>query len=517
MLHTIDSIIMAAEHIGHRSVFLRWLTSVVSARSAVFDLVAACLAGVMFGIASLVLSPQLVLLGLVICVGVLIAIRRPAIALLGVLFVTSTILDKEFTSLPGIRSLRIVDFLYVALLGLILFRWLAERDFKLITTPLDAPLLALWGVAALSTVLGLLNSGVADWAAFDEMRTISYYLTFFVVTNLVRTQRQAVVLVRGLFLLAVFVSIAMAVQYVLGPSFVILAGRVEELGTQYTLYSDITRMLPPGESVLLVAFLALTAIMVLDRPVTIRSFRAIAWLLTGVAVLLTFNRNFWFSVALGLFMLGIVLTGEERRQYIRWIVAVGVAFSIGATAFVAVAPGTRVARLITASVYRFTTLANVGNYTEDRSLQDRLPEYEYTIPQIVSHPVLGIGMGASYRPYDSRLDWPGHNLQRYTHNAHIWLIMKTGLIGYLCMVWLSVVFVARVFKHWRHISNLELRGAVLSFAITYIGVLAASLVNPIFMQYYWAPVIGLMMGVSELAIRDSMASMATQVGGSNVA
>jgi len=249
--------------------------------------------------------------------------------------------------------------------------------------------------------------------------------------------------------------------------------------------------------------------MVLDRPATAHPVRLIAWGLTGAAVLLTFNRSFWFSVALGLGLLAILLTGEDRRHYIRWSLAIGIALVASAAVMVAAAPETRVSRLITASVYRFVTLADVSAYGEDRSFRDRFPEYEYVIPQVVSQPVLGAGMGANYRPYDSRLDWEGHDARRYIHNAHLWLLMKSGLVGYGCLVWLLGAFLARAFKHWPRISDPELRGAVLSFAITTVGVLIAAIVNPILMQSFWTPVIGLMMGLSERAIRDQAVSPST--------
>ncbi len=503
---------MAAEiarQAGRRPTPHRRLARFVETHSGLLDLAAACAAGVLLGAGMLALSPLWVLIGLVGGVGVLIALRRPEIALLGILFMTSSIFDQDFTSLPSIKSLRIVDFVYVALLGLIALRWLAEREFRLIVTPLDAPLLAFWGTAMLSTLFAILRSTVAQWAAFDEMRTISYYLTFFVVTNLVRDRRQTRTLVRGFFLLAAGVAVAMLAQFALGKSAIFLAGRVETLKTQYTVYREITRILPPGQSVLLVAFLALTAIMVLDRPATAHPVRLIAWGLTGAAVLLTFNRSFWFSVALGLGLLAILLTGEDRRQYIRWSLAIGIALVASAAVMVAVAPETRVSRLITASVYRFVTLADVSAYGEDRSFRDRFPEYEYVIPQVVSQPVLGAGMGANYRPYDSRLDWEGHDARRYIHNAHLWLLMKSGLVGYGCLVWLLGAFLARAFKHWPRISDPELRGAVLSFAITTVGVLIAAIVNPILMQSFWTPVIGLMMGLSEQAIRDQAVSPST--------
>jgi hypothetical protein len=34
--------------------------------------------------------------------------------------------------------------------------------------------------------------------------------------------------------------------------------------------------------------------------------------------------------------------------------------------------------------------------------------------------------------------------------------------------------------------------------LTYLGVIVGSIVNPMFMQWYWTPIIGIMMGTNEV-------------------
>lgn len=75
--------------------------------------------------------------------------------------------------------------------------------------------------------------------------------------------------------------------------------------------------------------------------------------------------------------------------------------------------------------------------------------------------------------------------------------MMAGPLAYLCLVWLSVVFLLRGFKYWRLIPDLRMRGYVLSFSLIYLGVLLGAIVSPMFMQWYWTPVIGILMGVNE--------------------
>ena len=121
-------------------------------------------------------------------------------------------------------------------------------------TPLDRPLLIFYGVTLLSTFIAIFQSSVEVEEARRATRVLSYYLTFFIVTNLVRERRQLNFLLNGLFLLATIVAAAMVAQFLLGDSVQLLPGRVESLDTQGTMFEDVTRILPPGCSIVLVSF-----------------------------------------------------------------------------------------------------------------------------------------------------------------------------------------------------------------------------------------------------------------------
>jgi len=157
------------------------------------------------------------------------------------------------------------------------------------------------------------------------------------------------------------------------------------------------------------------------------------------------------------------------------------------------------------SFERLGTVASSGTLQED-SLQDRGLEMEYALPQIVTHPLLGLGFGARYRPWDPRLDWKaaggsGYDGRAYIHNGHLWILLKSGFLGYLCLVWLSLVFLLRGFRNWWSVFDPQMRSVVLGFSLTYLAVLIGAVVNPMLMQWFWTPIIGIMMGISEVALR----------------
>ena len=96
---------------------------------------------------------------------------------------------------------------------------------------------------------------------------------------------------------------------------------------------------------------------------------------------------------------------------------------------------------------RFDTLFNPDTLGES-SLAYRQVETEYALPQIASHPLIGLGLGANYRPLDNRIDFGvlAYDKLAYIHNGHLWMILKTGIIGYLFFIWFLFLFFATQFK-----------------------------------------------------------------------
>jgi O-antigen ligase len=464
-------------------------------------LLLACGFGLIIGIACAWLSGLVVFGTLVIVLLGYATLKRPEIALLGILVATSSIIFED--QLPMVKvgiSLHISDFLLLGSLGLILLRSMVEPDFKIVRTPLDWPLLIFIGLTLLSTFIAIYQSSVAVETARREIRILFYYLTFFIVTNLVRERRQLNFLSNSLFLLATFVAVIMMAQYFLGSSVTLLPGRVEALNTQGVIYADITRILPPGISLVLVAFVTTTCILILEK------FKLAEWLkfiqigLLGMAVLFTFLRSYWGALILVFSLLAFILQGDDRKKLIKWSMAAIIPVAM-ILLFISSIPDSGAAGLVSASRDRVTTIFTIKTFQgQDSSLNYRKIENEYALRQIVLHPLLGLGLGVLYRPLDSRLDTGTDDLRWFIHNGHFRILLDSGLLGYLAFMGLSLAFLFRGFQYWRKVSNDRLKGVVLGFTLIYLAVLIAATVNSPFANWSWTPVFGIIMGTNEVII-----------------
>jgi O-antigen ligase len=149
------------------------------------------------------------------------------------------------------------------------------------------------------------------------------------------------------------------------------------------------------------------------------------------------------------------------------------------------------------------TLFNPETLNES-SLQYRYIEDSYALPVIASHPLIGLGLGAEYRPWDPRIDYirsTTYDQLTFIHNGHLWIMLKTGLIGYIFLLWLLFRFLIRGIKNWKYIYDPFYSGIVLSFAVICVGIMIVAFINNVFYETYWAPVIGIMMGVNEVILK----------------
>lgn len=460
--------------------------------------------GLLLGFASILLSPLWILAGIIAVAFFVVLIKRPEIGLLGYLVITSTVVNGD--SLPrlsiGVGKILITDIILLALLGTILIRALAEHDFKLVRTPLDLPLLVFLGIAFLSTFIAINQSRLTFNASLGEIRMLMSYLTFFVVTNLLRGERQLLVLLRGLFGLASLVALAMIVQFILGSRIPILFGRVETLGTEGETILGVTRIIPPGESLIFPTFIALTVSLMLNRHAPIQGSTLATWGLTGVGVLLTFKRNLWIAIFCILLVLAIFGWNKVWTRMIGGgfaIVLMGVALVSLIFSF----PESKPAQLASGAFERLASLANPGTFEDpNSSLRWRDFEYQFAMPQIAAHPLLGLGQGAMYRPFVIGKDSAEFDGRRYIHNGHLHLIVKAGLLGYLSFVAFTGVALVRGFRFWKQIPNTHLQAILLGFTLAYLGILIGSLVSPMIVTAWWTPVIGTLLGVNEVALRS---------------
>ncbi len=223
--------------------------------------------------------------------------------------------------------------------------------------------------------------------------------------------------------------------------------------------------------------------------------------LLGLAILLTFFRASWVTIGLTLSVMVLQVWRQNRQRMLE----LGISAVIGIALIVLVfqvASDAQMSQLSLAFTQRFGTLFRSETYeASDSSLRWRDFEYELAVPQFLSRPLLGMGPGAYYRPFVLGKDYEGNILRDWVHNAHLWILLKSGLLGYAGILWLSAVFLKRGFMLWRRIPDLKLRGMVLACTVTYVGTLIVSIVEPYLVIEHWTPVIGIMMGMNEVAFR----------------
>jgi hypothetical protein len=472
------------------------------------QLISAVGIGALLGAAAVLFSPLLIIIGILTIFLLILIFHRPEISLLLILTATSSIIFENVLPMVhiGIGSLHLTDVLLLVMLGFILIRGIVEPGFKLIRTPLDIPILCFYGIALFSTFYAILHGSVSRVLALRETRTITYFLSFFIVTNLVRTKAQLKLLVSGIIFLGAIVAFAMIAQYLLGTSVQLFPGRIEVYSADNAQFSGVTRILPPGQSLVFLNFIILVTLLLVDKSHS----RSMVWfpltMLVGIGVILTFNRNFWGGICIALALLVILIRKTQSKRLVVWFIAVALLVS-SIVMIVPTVTSLGKNNTIAAVATRFSTLFNVGTLNES-SLRFRTREDNYAISKIMQSPIIGIGLGAMYRPWDSNLDWGpvngDHDLRNYIHNGHLGLIIYTGFFGYACFSLFSALFIWRGLKFWEKIQDTQEQAIFLAMVLAYMGIFVAAIVNPVFQQSFWTPVFGIMMATNEVIIKINM-------------
>lgn len=467
------------------------------------QVIAICGIGVLLGLLSAWLPTYFLIIGLGAIVYIVLVWLWPEFTLLGLLLLLATVFNENaLPSLPiGVGHLIVSDFLLFIPIAILLLRVWVEPGFSFNHTPLDFPLLAFYGVAVFSTALAIAHRTITFNQSLGELRVVNLYLTFFIVTNLIRNEKHLRRLLNGIFVLSILVALMMIVQYFLGDITQILPGRVETLFTGNSGAPGVTRILPPGQSLVLVALIVFPVLLIYDKAPSKFIVRFLALFVVGVAVIVTFNRNFWVAVLLSLLLVALLISIPEKIRFVNitiWIIVIVAMMLIPLLSFA----GDKAQSFVNGFVTRFGTIFDTNTLNES-SLRYRIVETEYAIPQIVAHPLIGLGLGADYRPWDNRIDFGalGYDKFAYIHDGHLWTMLKTGLLGYLFFAWFLFLFLLRSVLYWRQIPDLFQKAVVLGFAVAVFGILPATIVNPIFSQPYWTPLLGIMMGVNEVIFR----------------
>lgn len=476
-----------------------------------FQASAAAAVGAALALATTVVPPLFVLVGLLFVLTVPLLLRTPVPAVLLILLFFSTIFDVD--SLPlvsvGIGSFNPLDIVLLSYLGLIVVRAGVEPGFKPPIGVAEAAIFLFLVILVLATMFGVANGTTELDEATNALRYFAYNAVFLVVAFLLPDRRSADRLVAGFLSLSALVSVAVIAQLVLGPSLLFVTGRVEEASQSGLDAQGVARIIPSGRYLLLVSFWTFSALLAMaERRLWL--LRA-GWILTGLGMLLTFNRNFWISTVVVVGLL-LVLIGQQDRQrlvrYLWWSLAVGAVVvtgilagppSVARTSILSI--GERTVSIFTPETYN-ASFAENGRYLS--SLEFRRVENQYAYEQLQPPSLLGLGAGAAYRPTDERIDSEGFVFgQGYIHNGHLWVLLKSGLLGYGALMICFAAVLHRGLRSWRNQPTPESRAVVLAFSVALIGIVLSSIVDPILADVTWTPVFGTMAGVAAFYVRTA--------------
>lgn len=448
------------------------------------------------GLVAFNLEPRFVELALAGIAFFLLALCGVEFAILTVIALTSTLFD--FVSLPYLFGFSSPEAIVPLLLILVLINRLSSKE-SFVHTPLDRPVLLFVGAAIVSFLNAKYNLGTVSVFRNSVMRTILVYLLFFAVTNLVKTRRQLMVLIGGMFVMATITAGFMVLQQVVGSTVSILPGQKQvynatALGQELV---GVARLSSSGAVMIcMLLFPALLLQMVPEYMQGRRWLSYIPILLFPLAIAFTFDRNLWVGVAVA----GAILAFIVRAQGGRVILVISV-FVVGAVLLGSLLNAyiPRIGTVFDGLSIRFMSLFAGDELVYDSSTQWRLRENEYAMASIREYPLLGIGPRAAYRPYIELSQ--GHSLSHYVHNAYLWFLVDFGLLGFLPFLWFSILFLVRGISAWHKLKDPILRSLALGFTMGYVVILVSSVAAPRLMTTYGAVLVGVVFGINEIIIR----------------
>ena len=388
--------------------------------------------------------PKLVLLFFGVFIVALI-LRFPFATALVLIGLTDSVFgDSFFAHQVGPVTVRPYELALFCLLALSVLRPV-KRTWGGSTGAALAIFLALVVVSAAIAV----SAGRAELTeAFNWARPLALLTIFYVVIRLFPEPEQQRSLLLGAAVIAAATG-AIALLAFLGAGF---THSLQESGEQAIRSEEglgsLSRVRLPGLGAGYALFWY-AAVQIMSR----RGRQRLLWsgllLGIGVDILVSFNRNMWVGIVVGLFLMTI-LGGPFVRNRIAGSVAMVVAGLVAVIVFSSSASSDQV---IAPVLRRGETILNPSKTAGENSLQDRAKETRIAWKTARENPLLGVGAGASFgviskHPVTSGSIFVGvaTEPQLFLHNQYIYLILIAGVPGLIAFLWFllsSVAFALR--------------------------------------------------------------------------
>jgi len=365
----------------------------------------------------------------------------------------SMLLSPEF----GVRdtagtgtTLRLDDFL----LSIVCFTWLAKTAIlkepgAIFQSRLTKPIFLYLFICVLATALGIYSKHVYPRAGFFfVLKSIEYFMLFFMVANHVKNRKQIERFLSFLFLTCALVCIIAMIQI---PGNGRMTAPFEgNSGEPNTLGGYLVFVLA------LICGLYLTA----QFSAVMRIVFSCFMLLIFIVILATQSRGSWLALAI---MYLTFMMFSNKRGLLFIILIIGLA---GSPLFL---PDFVRHRLS----YTFKeekgiasrNQEKIGGQTLDTSASARIRDWKAALKQIRKKPILGYGITG----------W------RFIDSQYVRILLETGFLGLSCFLWLLATLFKLVIKQYRILTDSFYKGITLGFIAGFMGILAHALTSNTFM------------------------------------
>jgi len=451
------------------------------------------IAGVILGLGTVVFGPVFVLVGIVGLFIIFLSIKDPEFVILLFLCFVSELIPAQFNYRIRLGfGFLLTDFILIMLVAVVIIRLIIDKNFHFQKTSLDIPFFIFFAAILLGIVNSVINYGINFSYTTYEARMFLYYMFFFPVTNLIRTQKQ----IKRMFWGSIVIAIAISIDLIF---------RVVSHQSSYSPIDGdgVVRIFRPGVFVIFVILIIYMTYTSVWSKSPSRLVSSIIFLLFCVGITTTLARNLLVSFGLSFVILILLLRKKEFPRFIGnflLIFVVGMCIYLflklsGMSGFVD--------RYVVAGLNRISSMFSSVVFTSQETAVSRLNEISYAMEQIFKSPIWGIGFKNSYRPQF----YLGDPNTSYIHNAYISIWLKTGLLGLVSFSWILISFIIRGFKHFRVIKDDFLRSLFLGITLAFLALIFTNIVAPSFVESLNVAFYSIILGLSEVIWRQQSKSV----------
>ena len=407
----------------------------------------------------------------------------------GVIALGASIVEPSTLKMPvGPLDLRLTEMLLGALLLVAFVR--PRRQWW--GGAAGAALAIFFAVLSVSAIAAVASGRAHPVDAYHYSRSLAPALMFFVVVRLFPEPGQVQRLLYAAVALATLTGVVSVLAAAPGSTiteFLNPSGTSNGVApppSQTTGMGLVDRVRLPGVALAYVLFWY-AALHAMRAAGTTRVLWAAAVIGTGLAIALSFNRNMWLGVSLGVVMVFVISHARARRQIaagVLVLVVVGTLFTLSGARIPSDSP-------VYPIVARFTTLFQPGEEIQDSSLTDRFWENRYAIDAIGKNPIIGVGPGAPYgltaiTNLGNRVFLRNDAL--FLHNQYLHLLLIGGPLALLSFVTFLLAPVISGVRRLRHDDTF------VALAVGLATTLMSSIVMIAFVHATFSLVLGVLVG-----------------------